>query len=351
MIVTDMIAESTYNLNGEMLLDFLFEPQDIVEVRLIETWTEPKRESHVHANLFRRASMLKHEAAKLNQTARLCTANFFFGVCPRPVGKIGYGKSGYIDTVRVVWSDLDYCRPDEAEARVEAAGLPAASAVVDSGNGVHLYWGLDEPLLIPLTYLLDDRGNPILSEYAASVQQVIQGVAEKIGGDHTQDLARVLRLPGTMNRKNQRNGTSPVMCRLHSLDADRRYPFSLFEPFKAAVVAAHAPLTKKPLSASVKLEARREGVPWIELTDRQQQAIEELIEKSATAKDRSKADFSLCAFAYKLDLDPADLWGHVFDVGKFAERGESYFENTWARAKVKVDSWHHSLNELFGDIF
>ena len=37
-------------------------------------------------------------------------------------------------------------------------------------------------------------------------------MAQKLGGDHTQDLARILRLPGTLNRKDERNGKQAVVA-------------------------------------------------------------------------------------------------------------------------------------------
>ena len=48
----------------------------------------------------------------------------------------------------------DHVTVAEARERVAKAGLPPPSIVVNSGNGVHLYWLLDEP------FLIDDAGDP-----------------------------------------------------------------------------------------------------------------------------------------------------------------------------------------------
>ena len=129
------------------------------------------------------------------------------------------------------------------------------SIVVRSGHGVHLYWLLLDAYLIddvpnpepvfrrftnrkPERYLLadgeeitesDPRFKRCLSRKAHAVQDVLAGIVERVGGDKTTDLARILRLPGTLNRKNERNGQSPVPCELAECHSDRRYDFALFE--------------------------------------------------------------------------------------------------------------------------
>jgi hypothetical protein len=42
---------------------------------------------------------------------------------------------------------------------------------------------------------------PSLSPKAQDIQDILGGIASKIGGDHTTDLSRLLRVPGTLNRK------------------------------------------------------------------------------------------------------------------------------------------------------
>ncbi len=334
--------------------DMLFAPDDFVELRLIETWTDnQRRQSFAWKTAVWRAQNVVEWHGGVNAVAARCMANVFFGVCPRPVPRCGYGKSGYIGTVRCLWCDIDDCRPAEAEERVAKATLPRSSAVVESGNGCHLYWALGAPLTIPLTYELDARGEPLLSEQAIHVQRVLQGIASKIGGDHTQDLARLLRLPGTMNRKDQRNGRTPVLCHIHSLHPDRRYSFSDIEPFQLECPAPWPRRASAPTRASNLAGSCADSVVWGELTPRQQRAVESLIAQAASAPvgERSEADFALCVFAYKLGLDAEDIWQRMQDVGKFAERGHDYFAATWRNAKGRVDDERAQLQELYGDLW
>jgi hypothetical protein len=184
------------------------------------------------------------------------------------LGRLGrngrFDMAWQIRTVRVLWTDIDHITVDEARERVAKAGVPPPSISVNSGNGVHLYWLLDSP------YLIDDAGDPPavetewtqkadgrkkpqkhvvengdrvyldqrrhvsrLSPKAEHIQDVLAGIAKAVGGDHTTDLSRLLRLPGTLNRKDQRNGQEPVPTNLVECDPTRKYPLATFEPLKS----------------------------------------------------------------------------------------------------------------------
>jgi hypothetical protein len=135
------------------LLKAIFEPEDHVRLRPIETWTGegPQGKSRkCDRTLFRLSLVLPRdrlirELPVLAAAAERERANVFFGVCPRYAPRCGpaartrggatYDRSFQIRTVRVVWADLDHCGPGEALARCEAAELPRPTAVVRSGNG------------------------------------------------------------------------------------------------------------------------------------------------------------------------------------------------------------------------
>ncbi len=240
-------------------LTALFVPGDYTCIRPIETWTDPngrKRSRVDHRGIQYilngsrngsgewRPMPADYWTTKLSRIAERSAkqgTNTFFGVCPR-FGAEKYDLAWQIRTVRTLWADVDDCTVDEALKRCEKAGLPKPSIVVNSGNGSHLYWLLSEPYLIddaggdplpvqtewlqngekrkPHRYIidpatkeklsLDARQNvPELSPKAVFIQDVNSGIAVKIGGDHTHDPSRILRGPGTLNRKNERNGQPP----------------------------------------------------------------------------------------------------------------------------------------------
>lgn len=67
--------------------------------------------------------------------------------------------------------------------------------IINSGGGIHAWWLLDKPVV-----LKDDDQREKARLFVAGIQDAVR----KAGGwtvDATQDLARVLRLPGTLNHK------------------------------------------------------------------------------------------------------------------------------------------------------
>src|SRR5688572_2704211 len=90
--------------------------------------------------------------------------------------------------------DVETC-----QAIVEMSGLPEPTLWVHSGGGVYPWWMLDEPM---------DVSSPedlaIAQELSEKLHEVINRWAASVGWFYstaTKDLARVLRIPGTINRK------------------------------------------------------------------------------------------------------------------------------------------------------
>lgn len=362
-------------------LSAIFQPTDTILLRPIETWTESEtRKSRVLYSQVQYVKplpiVLELALPKLERIAATEHANIFFGVCPR------FGNGGRFDlawqirTIRTLWVDIDHISIADALAKIAAAQLPQPSIVVNSGNGGHFYWLLDSPILIddvqpshikppaiitqfadagsttaslpatsngkkprPLRYYLDgtvrvdlgpsNRGCPPLSPKAQHIQDICQGIAHAVGGDSTHDLARLLRIPGTLNRKNGRNGQPPTACELVELDSSRRYSIELFRHFAASSPAAD----RRRKIAAIKLPPVRK----LKATDTKRQAkLSDLINCCGTAEDRSHADFDLCCFAIKAGIPQGDVWSQCQDVGKFAQRGDKYFQDTWDKATLKV---------------
>ena len=374
MIKEHVTSEGNGQPPAHDFLDALFAPGEYVLCRPIETWRDEKgqKRSRVDHKGFRYflsgskngegewgpSSDWPARLARVEERAAKLRSNIFFGVCPRfkPGGK--YDLAWQIRTVRTLWADVDDCSVDESLKRCEQAGIPWPSIAVNSGHGTHLYWFLDKPFSIddaggdplpvhtdwvdglngkrkPHRYLidpatkeklsLDARQNvPDLSPKAVLVQDTLAGIAAKIGGDHTTDLSRLLRMPETLNRKNERNGQEPKLCTLVEFDPSRRYPIEQFAPH---IDAAPAKVQREHLAA-VKLPVKRK------LSVRRQDRFNELVTACAVAAigDRSESDFALIAFAIETGQSAETVWPHVGDVGKFKEGGRRYFERTWESA-------------------
>jgi hypothetical protein len=124
-----------------------------------------------------------------------------------------------------------------------------------------------------------------LSAKALCVQDDIQGIEKKLGSDHTHDLARLLRLPGTMNRKDERTGRAPVSCELVECDPARRYAFAEFEKF----AALSSDREKRQKTAAIPLKKTR-------LTPVRANRLTDHITRCGLAErgTRSQFDFALC---------------------------------------------------------
>ncbi len=374
------------------LLRALFDPPDIIGIRPIETWTDPETKQAQRRILYNAieyapAGVLVANGrywAGLLAFAETEKANLFFAVCPRFGPRDQYERDGarlrwdlqwQIRTVRSLWADLDHCAVDEALTRCDEAGLPSPSVVVRSGHGCHLYWLLDSP------YLIDDAGDPpgVSKEYidrgpdekrlprkyaqtatgrvylflpdpltggdsrrpnpdfrpevspkARRIKNLLSGIAAAIKGDHTTDLSRLLRLPGTWNRKDERNGRTPVPCVLVECDAQKRYALEEFARFLPPSSSANS---QQEQVAPVQLPTWEQ---LTQLTRRDRDRLAYLLNKSRTAQDRSKADWALLCWCIRRGIDRELLWEQVQDVGKFAERGRDYFDLTWSNAEERT---------------
>ncbi|MFD3657000.1 DUF927 domain-containing protein [Streptomyces sp. NPDC058620] len=132
----------------------------------------------------------------------------------------GRGKAADSHALLDMWSDLDFGSDghattglpkdaDEAADIPAVAGLPAATQTHHSGGGLYKRWNLTVPAVIG-----EDIDLAAAAQLAADWQNILLLGAKKMGVDYgagVKDLARVLRLPGTINRK---AGRTQVMCRV-----------------------------------------------------------------------------------------------------------------------------------------
>jgi hypothetical protein len=118
-------------------------------------------------------------------------ANLYFGVATRdgvaaPDGTKG-GKANIVN-ISAVWADCDFKDVDRKALHKKLnqfAFYP--SIIVASGGGAHLYWLLKEP---------------VEKDEIGTVEEVNRRIAQSLSGDmNACDAARILRIPGTKNRK------------------------------------------------------------------------------------------------------------------------------------------------------
>lgn len=98
----------------------------------------------------------------------------------------------------MAFTDIDFSTTPEAEARVALGSFPLhPTLIVASGGGLHAYWQLKEPLVLP--------------DQADTAKTLLRRLALFFMGDlASAEPARILRVPGTWNRKSAYPTPRPV---------------------------------------------------------------------------------------------------------------------------------------------
>ncbi|MBT2207022.1 AAA family ATPase [Actinomadura sp. NEAU-AAG7] len=158
-----------------------------------------------------------------------------------------------------LWADIDIegpghkttepLPPDEEAARkvVEAASLPEPTRWIHSGGGMYPWWLLAEPHLLG-----DDLAQ--VEEMSRRWQVALEHGAKRLGYHYGNvgDLARVLRIPGTVNRK---AGLSRPCLLLPDLGPS----YTLAELYAAAEAATPPPPPTPPTPAPAPISAAQEA--------------------------------------------------------------------------------------------
>ncbi len=136
--------------------------------------------------------------------------DMYVGVAPRQ-GKVGT-KNG-VKRLFALWADLDCKGEHTSESRSEQLlGLSCPpSMLIWSGGGYHPYWLLKEPVLG--------------EEELARAEKIMVRIAEGLSGDAVHDRSRILRVPGTLNHKQD----EPRPVRLVHHDPEQRYTLDQLE--------------------------------------------------------------------------------------------------------------------------
>lgn len=128
------------------------------------------------------------------------------------------GKAYDATWITALWVDIDV--PGENGYRQLIDNAVPPSIIVSSGGGWHGYWLLTEPMAV-------DESN------RDGIKRTLKGMAIATGGDtKVADLARIMRLPGTVNTKPGRGQTCMVRdfipCRYHYIELELGYaPFAM----------------------------------------------------------------------------------------------------------------------------
>jgi hypothetical protein len=134
---------------------------------------------------------------------------------------------------------------------------PLATAIIFSGGGVQGFWVFDGP-------------QPLAR--AAEVERQTVALADALGGDHVQNINRLMRLPGTINVLNavkRAAGRTPAAAYVIEADWSRRYSLD------APLATPRAPAARWSLTALEKVWRERittGNTDWLNGADRTKSA-------------------------------------------------------------------------------
>ncbi len=135
----------------------------------------------------------------------------YFGVClQKTKARSGRGSADNVSVMPGVWIDIDIAGKAHAQGQLPATMDEArqfltdfpleASYVINSGHGLHAYWIFREPWILET-----DAERAEAADLSERFQKTIRALGARRGWkiDSTHDLARILRLPGTVNYKTE----------------------------------------------------------------------------------------------------------------------------------------------------
>lgn len=150
------------------------------------------------------------------------------------------------------WADLDIAGPghkttlplppdvDSAMHIIATSGLPEPTLWVHSGGGLYPWWMLRQPVTI------DDIED--VKALTTGWQKIIEEASRKLGysyGAGVGDLARVLRIPGTVNRKAGRERPCRIM---HEHGEGRQFTFDELYDAMTSNLPEPEPLPQRDMS-------------------------------------------------------------------------------------------------------
>lgn len=270
---------------------------------------------------------------KLLGTEHFKGLNVHFGVSPR------FRQSGTekdVKTLSCFWCDFDCKRknkPDlptkeEALEKIEKFKL-APSIIVDSGRGYQLYW-----LLLKLITVKDNTD-------LRKLRGVLAGLSKSLGGDIAGiDLSRCLRIPNTLNIKEENPDGLPV--RIIKFLPAIKYNIKEFEPYYIE--------QKETILGTVKL-SKEEIKGWIQnpggfelpesfyrLLDIDKRLKETFEGERPELKDQSRSGYSLSLasllLGYGTFTDEEIIKAMIAQPnGKLRENTPEYLIRTLSKAK------------------
>lgn len=271
-------------------------------------------------------------------------ANVYVGGSPRCRRS---GTKAAVTVVTSSWADIDFHQID-ANHRAQAERIAderldrfphRPTIVVHTGNGLQAWWLYSSPVEISDEWPVD------------RLEAISRGIAKALGGDAVHDVARVLRVPGTMNlpdAKKRTRGCVPVMARLLYADGPTYVP-SQFQSLEFPDPRGGR------LRAPHRVDHAAPVEPESEIIDAFEQLIaslgpDHLLSLTWTGKrvfsDRSRSarDMALVNQLYRVDVRAEFIPTIVraFRFGRGVLARDDYISRTMAKARTRRRGPHET---------
>ena len=213
------------------------------------------------------------------------------GYRTQPLTRYRRGGRADILALPAIFADIE--RPPE-QVWPLLTTVPEPGLVIASGGGTHLYWFLKQP-----------------TRNIRQAERVLRGMALWLHADTTMTADQIMRLPGTLNTKPQRQG---ARCRLLN-SANTSYTLDDFFPYE--VLATPRPKIARPRTTPhipSRPKRRRRGQLNPCLADA---VLHDLIQRyDATARGNGWYA-CYCPFPHRHDRYPGDHAFYNPDIGLF----------------------------------
>lgn len=317
-------------------------PDDVPNGLLLLVWTLPGKFSFWTDTIDGATKIIFREATSGNDVY------LGVGIAPKTYGKKGRVPSSQVAGIPGLWADIDYAHevhsksgnlPSQEQALelIESLSLPP-TITMHSGHGYQCWWALEKPWVFE---------SESAREQAAGIARTwiyrIRDKAKQYNWtvDSTIDLARVMRVPGTMNYKIP---DAIVDTKIVTIDAERRYKISQFGSPSSQQGLIPSDDARQALVLTLNPTAEPPSAKWMALVDNDNRALKtwQKARKDFTDQSASTYDMSLASLAVAAnwsDQEIADLLiAFRRKHGEDLKLREDYYMRTLARARRDIDS-------------
>ena len=338
------MRERSYQESAEFLADFFgVTTEQAVELR---TFTNRSGDGPARPLFTRDMEMITAHCSRWDVDGR----GMFLGVCTRVTGS-HTGRRVDLAECPALWVDIDTGKmgldKDTVVAALRPLPLPP-SVIIDSGGGLHAYWLLNEAIDVSA----DAPDAEATEEAITSACKQLAGVCA--GDLNVCDLARVMRLPGTLNSKPDvmaANAGAPAECSVLEATWARHEFDDLIE-----WLDWQRPVVERPPANNAEPEAQQDDNPYLAAAKRLgfkppldvEQALAAMTHLGDGDTSIHQTQLRVSASLASQDVDEDEIVAVLLDATRAAAGPHGATWN-WKREEGAIRRMFASAREKFGD--